>query len=387
MKIGTRKYAKVRVEGFSDAIIVPVSTDKPDIPEKVQVKWQKIVDLMARIIKVPSGQITRVTEENLEIFVASRDTGNPFKNDDIAPLGFGMFCETVLGRREQMTVADVRPSDYWKNNPFINTGMLSYTGIPIEWEDGELFGTFCFLDDKANEFSSEFLELIRQFKEIIEADLQSVLLQQDLQKRLTAQEMLVREAHHRINNHFSLLIGYIQLRAEEREEDHNVHDVLLDVQSRIRSISLIHEKLCRSADECLPPLDVYITQLCDHIIADVTKIKIAVHSEIEPLELSMELTVAIGLIISELLTNSIKYAFAGNESPRIDINIKRDTERKLSLQYRDNGVGLPAGFDIMRAGSLGMTLIRGQVDQLHGELQIESGKGAHGAQFRILIDG
>ena len=374
----------MKVEGLTDAIIVPISTDKPDIPEKVLSKWQNIVDLMARIVKVPSGQITRFTEENLEIFIASRDTGNPFKNNDKAPLGFGMFCETTVGKRRQLTVADIRPSEYWKNNPLTETGMLSYIGIPIEWEDGEVFGTFCFLDNKSNKFSPPFRELIIQFKEIIEADLQLVLLYQELQKRLTAQEMLVREAHHRINNHFSMLIGYIQLRVSEREGDRNVHDILLDVQNRIRSISLIHEKLCRTSDERLPPLDEYVKQLCTHMITDISRIRIDVYYEIEPLEPSMEITVAIGLIVSELLTNSIKYAFSGNESPRIDIGIRRGTEGKLLLWYRDNGVGLPAGFDIATSGSIGMSLIRMQVEQLHGELRIDR---SNGTEFRIAIEG
>lgn len=384
MKIGSKNYASVKVENNVDAIIVPISTEKPEIPDAIQAKWQRIADLMAQIVNVPSGQITKFTEENLIIFAASSAARNPFKNGDAVPLGAGMFCETVVGRREPMTVADIRPSPYWKNNPLSDTGMVSYIGVPIKWEDGEVFGTFCLLDTKANEYSTLFHELMLEFKNVIEADLQSILLQYDLRKKLSAQEMLLREAHHRINNHFSLLISYIQLCASEREDNRDLNDVLMDIQNRIMSISFIHEELCRSADERLPPLDRYITRLCDHIIADVAKRQIALTCRIDPLDFPVERAVSIGLIVSELLTNSIKYAFEGTSSPSIEIRIQRMDRNKISLFYRDNGKGLPRGFDIEKAQSLGMTLVRMQVKQLKGSIDIDN---TSGAAFNITIEG
>ncbi len=384
MKIGTRKYARVKVEGRSEPVIIPISTNKPEVPGKVLSRWQKIVDLIAKILNVPSAQITKFTEENLEIFIASKNTGNPFKKDDKVPLSIGMFCETTVGKRTPVTVPDINASDYWKNNPLAHTGMVSYIGIPIEWEDGELFGTICCLDNKANGFSPYFREIVIQFKEIIESDLQFMLLQHELQNRLTSNEMLMREAHHRINNHFALLIGYIQLRASEREEDRKLYDILLDIQNRIKSISLVHEKLCRTSDERLPPLDVYIKQLCNYIISDISRIKIETFYQIEPLEPAMEITVAIGLIISELLTNSIKYAFSGSTSPRIDIGIRRTPEGRLLLWYRDNGIGLPKDFDFNSSVNIGMSLIRLQVEQLHGEIHVDT---SNGTEFRIVIEG
>jgi c-di-GMP phosphodiesterase len=384
MKIGSKNFASVKVENNVDAIIVPISTEKPEIPDAIRAKWQRIADLTAQIVNVPSGQITKFTEENLIIFAASSAMRNPFKNDDAVPLGAGMFCETVVGRRKPMTVADIRPSPYWKNNPLSDTGMVSYIGVPIKWEDGEVFGTFCLLDDKANVFSALFHELMLEFKNVIEADLQSILLEHDLRKKLSAQEMLLREAHHRINNHFSLLISYIQLCALEREENRDVHDVLMDIQNRIMSISFIHEELCRSTDERLPPLDRYITRLCDHIIADVAKRHIALTCRIDPLDFPVERAVSIGLIVSELLTNSIKYAFERTSSPSIEIRIQLMDRNNIFLLYRDNGKGLPVGFDIETAQSLGMTLVRMQVKQLKGSIEIDN---TNGAEFRITIEG
>ena len=382
MEIGTKKYARVKVEGLSEAVIVPVSTDKPSIPEKMQQRWQNLADLAACTLGVPSGQITRFTEETLEIFAANRDPENPFKNSDTAQLGSGMFCESVVGRRRLMTVNDIRISDYWRDNPFRETGMLSYIGVPIAWEDGEFFGTFCLLDGKANEYSDKFRQFILQFKEIIEADLQSVMLQQELQRKVTAQELMIREANHRINNHFALLIGYIQLQVAERETNRDLCDVLLDVKNRLRSISLIHDKLCRADDRNLPQLDSYLTELCRHIIDNVAGIPIALTCNVVPLELGVELLVAVGLIIAELITNSVKYAFNGIDHPEVLLEVSRPEISTVKLLYRDNGIGLPDGFNVMTTPTLGLTLIRLQVEQLHGTIQVEN---CGGVRYRITL--
>ncbi len=382
MKVGTQKYSRVKIEGLPDTIVVPVTTDKPSIPEKMFKRWQDLVDLVARTLKVPSGQITRFTEKTLEIFAASQNTGNPFRNGDAASLGGGMFCETVVGRKQIMAVSDIRTSEFWKDNPFAGSGLLSYIGIPIEWEDGEVFGTFCLLDDKANSFSDVYFQFIRQFKDIIEADLHYLLTQEELKRRVTVQELEIRESHHRINNHFSMLIGYIQLQVAERESDRDLCDVLMDIRNRIRSISLIHDKLCISSEQTLPMLDVYITQLCEHIIADVASFKIALECAIDPLTTPVEFTVALGLIVAELVTNSVKYAFPGIAKPAITIRIRRTTEDVIKLEYFDNGIGFPEGFDISEKKTLGLTLVRLQVEQLHGDITVENRQGVH---FTIML--
>ena len=113
-------------------VIVPISSGKPNIPKKIQMKWQKIVDLIAQIMNVPTGLITKLSTENLEIFIASDTEKNPYKKNDKDKLGLGMFCETVAGRRKEMMVTDTNNSDYWRNNPHARFGMHSYLGVPIQ---------------------------------------------------------------------------------------------------------------------------------------------------------------------------------------------------------------------------------------------------------------
>lgn len=384
MKIGARSYSSVKIEAL-DSILVPISTGKPAVPEVIQEKWQNMVDLVARIGNVTAGLVTRFTEEALEIVASSSSAGNPFTKNQVAPLGKGMFCETTAGKGRELRVEDINTSIYWKTNPLAFTGMQSYYGVPLFWEDGELFGTLCVLDCKPNSFEGVFNELLEHFKSIIECDLKYIGVNAELNKRLSVQEILIREAHHRINNHFTLLISYIQLKASEVDKNCNVNDLLLDVQNRIRSISLIHDELCcATPGKDLPPLDEYLSKLCNCLVSNLAGIYIDIRCEVDKLELPVELTVSIGLVVAELITNSVKYAFAKEGAPAIRLSVHRTAERRITVKYEDNGVGLPPGFDVKSTTTIGMTLIRLQVEQLHGEMQV-SGEG--GAKFSIVIDG
>jgi two-component sensor histidine kinase len=377
----TGNYAQLRVEGEDGLVVVPVSSRKPPIPEDTQEKWQKIVDLVAGIIHVPSGLITRFTQENLEVVAASLAPGNPYKRDDHDRLGIGMFCETVVGKRQALLVPDSRASEYWANNPHASLGMRTYMGVPIQWEDGELFGTFCMLGDKANSMDVSFLELLQQFREIIETDLRFLLLQSELKDRLGAKEMELHEIHHRIKNQFNLLISYIDLQVFSQSEG-ATREALKEIQHRLMAVSLIHEELQASVDGLPPSLDVYLARLCDFILKDLFREPASVEYSIEGITLAMEAEVSIAMILSELLTNSAKHASAGRPGDaafgplRISIRLGRDSDGSLSLVYHDDGVGLPASFDPQAAGTLGMRLIDALTRQMNGSMRAENDGGA-----------
>jgi len=378
---GALAYVKVR--GEPDLVAVAITHDKPDIPNQLIEKWQKVVDLVASIMGVPSGLITRLTEDNLEIVVASKTAGNPYSRDDHDRLGIGMFCETVAGRRRELEVDDVSKDEFWAKNPHAGLGMRAYVGVPIEWEDGELFGTFCMLTDKTNEFQQKFVELLRHFKWLIETDLRYISLESELERRLSAREMELREIHHRLKNQLNILISYISLQLQVGVDD-DAKVALKDIQHRILAISMVHEQISRSSGVEAPPLNVYLPRLCDFILEDLVRDDILVSYAIEPVALPMDKEVAIAIIVSELLTNSIKHAFPSGEPRRVAIESARASDGRLSLVYRDSGVGLPAGFDPHAANSLGMLIICALVRQLGGTMRAESDGGA---KFTFDLEG
>jgi len=373
----------VRVEGVEQLVSIPISWEKPEIPESIQNKWQAIVDLTAEILRVPTGLITRLTKDTLEIFVASRTAGNPYKRNDHDRLGIGMFCETVAGKQKSLIVPDTSKSDFWKNNPHAQLGMHAYMGVPIRWEDGELFGTFCMLDEKKNPYSDTYLELMERFKDLIETDLKNVLLREELEKRLSVSEMKLREIHHRIKNQFNILASYISLQSRNKDGA-DIQLMLHEIQHRIVALSLIHEDLYRSDTLSVPPLDSYLPRLCSHMIDDFARDDIEMDFDIERIELPMDAEISIGLMVSELVTNSLKYAFAGQGKKAITLRVKREGPRKLFMEYRDTGIGLPEGFVPAERSSLGMRILTGLAAQLGGGVETANDGGAVFA-FRFAL--
>ncbi|HEX9384211.1 MAG TPA: PAS domain S-box protein, partial [Gemmatimonadaceae bacterium] len=145
------------------------------VPSEIVEKWQEIVDLLAEIMRVPSALIMRVEAPNIEVFVSSKSNGNPYHPHELACLNTGLYCETVMSTRKSLLVADARHDEEWKSNPDIKLGMISYLGFPITWPDGEIFGTICALDNKRNEYSELYSKLLRHSRDVLQADLRTLL--------------------------------------------------------------------------------------------------------------------------------------------------------------------------------------------------------------------
>jgi GAF domain-containing protein len=145
------------------------------VPSDIVRKWQEMVDLLAEIMHVPSALIMKVEHPNIEVFVASESKGNPWEQGEVAALEGGTYCETAMKTRQLLFVPDALQDDEWKSNPDVKLGMISYLGLPISWPDGEIFGTICVLDNKRNEYSKIYRELLLQCRDVSQADLRSLV--------------------------------------------------------------------------------------------------------------------------------------------------------------------------------------------------------------------
>lgn len=133
-------------------------------------KWQKTIDLVSKLFKVPAALIMRVHSKQIEVLVSSRSDGNPYEAGEKADLETGLYCETVMSSRAELIVPNALQDEDWKNNPDVELGMISYFGIPLIWPNGEVFGTICVLDGKTRYFSELYRSLLWKFKEIIETN-------------------------------------------------------------------------------------------------------------------------------------------------------------------------------------------------------------------------
>ncbi len=143
---------------------------------------------MAEIIGVPSGLIMRIVGNDIQVFVASKTEGNPYRIGHAEHLfGSGLYCETVVKENAKLLVPNALADKRWKNNPDIKLNMISYLGFPIRWPDRRPFGTICVLDNKANAYSEVYCRLIAQFRDMIEGHLE--LLYTDAQRQETQMQL------------------------------------------------------------------------------------------------------------------------------------------------------------------------------------------------------
>jgi PAS domain S-box-containing protein len=154
------------------------NTSEVAIPSDVLRKWQRLVDLLANIVRVPSAVVCKLEppdDSYYRIVANSNSEGNPFRMDETFSMDIGTFCETVIKNREPLLVANALEDAQWKSAPEIQVGMVSYLGLPMLWPDGRIFGTICVLDDKANQYSSLYQELLVHCRDVLQGDLHTLV--------------------------------------------------------------------------------------------------------------------------------------------------------------------------------------------------------------------
>jgi PAS domain S-box-containing protein len=145
------------------------------IPADVLLKWQRIVDLLANIMRVPSAVVTMMEPPlNTHYSVQVSSESDPFPAGQLFSMEIGTFCETVIKNRTPLLVANALEDPAWTSAPEIQVGMVSYLGFPVLWPDGLVFGTICVLDDKTNHYSDVYQELLLHCRDVLQGDLQTL---------------------------------------------------------------------------------------------------------------------------------------------------------------------------------------------------------------------
>lgn len=181
---------------------------------------------------------------------------------------------------------------------------------------------------------------------------------------------LIKEAHHRIKNNLQVVSSLIQFQARE-VKDLKIKDMFNDLQSRVHSIAAIHEKLYRSSNLKDVNIHEYINLLVHELIDNysVDK-KIDVNVQIDTFNISVKTLVPLGLLINELVANSLKHGFKDRDSGHIDIRLERLEGNRCRLTVSDDGAGIPKNFLTSTNDSIGSELIQIFTNQLWGNVTI-----------------
>lgn len=219
------------------------------------------------------------------------------------------------------------------------------------------------------------LHLIAIVRDISLRAANRLMLEQQVEelKKLNAENLtLMQELHHRVKNNFALVVSLLDLEARKVESEES-RDVLRVAESRIHSMALVHELLYRSDDVSTIDFTEYLRKLVQHLSRGTGLAHIRVEHQTPPVLLDLREAIPCGLLVQELITNSVKYAFDDPQGGHITVSAVDSGDGRCTLTVKDDGVGMPDPAKLKKG--LGLTIVESLVKQIHGSVTTDSSDG------------
>jgi PAS domain S-box-containing protein len=194
-----------------------------------------------------------------------------------------------------------------------------------------------------------------------------------LKNSVKEKEMLLKEIHHRVKNNLMVISSLLNLQSQYIK-DKEALNIFKESQSRARSMALIHELLYKSTDLKRINFGDYIRTLSSELLRTYSTGNILLNLFVEDLMLDINTTVPLGLIVNELVSNSLKHAFPQGQEGNIVINFHKSKEKYI-LIVKDDGVGFPEEVDYKNSDTLGLQIVNSLTGQIDGVISLEKGKG------------
>ncbi|MBW7895518.1 MAG: PAS domain-containing protein [Opitutaceae bacterium] len=191
---------------------------------------------------------------------------------------------------------------------------------------------------------------------------------------LREKEALLKEVHHRVKNNLQVITSLLRLEAARHAEP-QVKDVLREMQGRIRSMALLHETVYRADNVARVNLSIYLRQLTTQLFRAQNSPgeRVRLKLDLTPVTVELDQAIPCGLIVNELVTNSLKHGFAGAQRGEVCVSLQPVGRGAVQLVVSDTGAGLPVDFDLEKTDSLGLRLVTDLARQIGGELQFAAG--------------
>lgn len=202
-------------------------------------------------------------------------------------------------------------------------------------------------------------------------------IEAQLRISISEKEILLKEVHHRVKNNLQVISSLLNFQADSLT-DEKARRMFQDTRSRIKSIALIHERLYQSEDLTHIDFADYVRGLMDDLFESygVARDRVTLQVAVDSVTLDVDTLVNCGFIVSELVSNALKYAFPNERRGRISISMRSESPGRNVLRVADDGVGLPATSSNSKTSSLGLKLVRGLAKEIGGELDVQSDGGA-----------
>ncbi len=202
-----------------------------------------------------------------------------------------------------------------------------------------------------------------------------------IESSLKEKEVLLREIHHRVKNNLQIISSMLNIQSSYIT-DKKSQIIFEESRNRVRSMALIHEKLYQNESLSKLNLKEYVQELVNNLIKSYRKNinKIDAEIKINGIFLTADTAIPLGLIINELVSNSLKYAFPDERKGNITLSIFPISGTRFRMIVKDDGIGLPDDFDFKNTDTLGLQLVNSLINQLDGEIVLQNGLGT---QFDI----
>ena len=320
---------------------------------------ENVFDSMASalIILDRIGCITSVNGAALELLGYQRDElhGRPFHEICSAPAGRTSGA-TVRVTDDGIVAVEEREL-LRKDGTRIP---VSFSGAELRPGDGPPEGYVCVAQDRT----------------------ERRLIEERIRSSLAEKELLLREVHHRVKNNMQVISSLLAIQASYTD-DPQTRAQFDQSQDRIRSMALIHDQLYLAADLAEVDVGAYLELLTTHLLQSFdSRERATIDLEVGSLSSDLDQAAACGLIVNELVTNSLKHAFPEGVTGKIRVSLSEDEAGNRILLVADDGCGLPDDLDIEASQTLGLTLVRALVKQYHGHLVL--GREG-GVEVRIIF--
>ena len=206
----------------------------------------------------------------------------------------------------------------------------------------------------------------------------------ETKRALKEKDILLREIHHRVKNNLQVISSLLSLQSGQHVGG-SPYEVLQDTQNRVKSMSLIHEKLYMASDISHIDFDDYLKVLVDHMAMSymINPDSVKIDVNVDDIVLDVDTAISCGLVVNELVSNSMKYAFKDQAEGKISISMELEESGDfMILTIEDNGIGMPASLDIKNLDSLGLQLVDTLVCEMRGNARLISKEGT---KFIITI--
>lgn len=274
-------------------------------------------------------------------------------------------------------------SDYYGNE--LGEQLLNKVKQVLNTKDILAFEFFVIENEQSEYYEARFgtineeevLVIIRNITESKQAE-------QDLKNSLHEKEILLKEVHHRVKNNLQVISSILNLQSSYVKEESTLQ-ILQESQNRIKSMSFIHESLYQTKNFSYINFSEYIINLSKNLVHSyqVYEDLVDLNLEVEPVNLNLDQSIPCGLIVNELLSNALKYAFQQGQKGLITIGLRED-KNKVFLRVEDNGKGLPEGFYATATETLGLQLVSTLVEQLDGTMGVKSNR--NGTKYLITFE-